>query len=169
MITIEVENGQVQAALRGLTAALYDMTPVMGRIADILRDNAEDRFAAQTAPDGSPWAPRSPVTILRYLASGEGFGGILHRTGRMRQTLGTDFGRDFAEVSSAAVQSAAMQFGMARGYAGTHEGTDRNGRKFRVQTPWGNIPARPFLGISDKDEADILALVARYMDDASAP
>lgn len=161
MITLTIDNGRVTARLQGLAGALDDMTPVMGRIADVLRDNSEDRFAAQVAPDGSPWAPRSPTTILRYQKSGEGFGGILHRTGRMRQTLGTDFGRNFAEVSSAAIQSAVMQFGAAKGAFGS---TSRG-----APIPWGTIPARPFLGVSQKDEDDILALVAGYAASATQP
>ncbi len=31
--------------------------------------------------------------------------------------------------------------------------------------PWGDIPARPFLGLSD-DEADVRDIVARYLVDA---
>ncbi len=50
---------------------------------------------------------------------------------------------------------AAMQFGMPRGYAGTM----KNGSPI----PWGDIPPRPYLGLSDSDADAVTAILRRYL------
>ena len=57
------------------------------------------------------------------------------------------------------VYAAAMQFGAAQGAFGR---TRRNG-----PIPWGNIPARPFLGISADDETNILGALAGWIERAA--
>jgi phage virion morphogenesis protein len=158
MINLEINDGGLLAAMARLEAGVTDMTPGMLRVADVLRDGAEDRGQRGVDPDGNAWAPRSPVTLARYLAgNGNGsFGGVLYKTGEMLTTLGTDYGPDFASVGSNAIQSAVMQFGAAQGAFGR---TSRNG-----PIPWGNIPARPFLGLSDDDRQGIILTIDEYLD-----
>lgn len=62
-------------------------------------------------------------------------------------SLHTRFGPDFLEFGSSAVQSTVMQFGASRGDFGTMA----NGSPI----PWGDIPARPFIGLSHDDEITI--------------
>ncbi|MCY1187589.1 Phage virion morphogenesis family protein [compost metagenome] len=50
---------------------------------------------------------------------------------------------------------AAMQFGMSKGYAGK----TRRG----ASIPWGDIPARPYLGLSAEDDVEILAIIEDYL------
>lgn len=47
------------------------------------------------------------------------------------------------------------QFGMTQGYAGS----TRRGSSI----PWGDIPGRPFLGISDSDSASILDIIVDHL------
>lgn len=53
------------------------------------------------------------------------------------------------------VYAAVMQGGAAQGAFGR---TSRGG-----PIPWGNIPARPFLGLSDSDRAGVLEIIAEYL------
>jgi phage gpG-like protein len=59
------------------------------------------------------------------------------------------------------VYAAAQQFGMKKGYAG------RNSKGRPI--PWGDIPARPFLGISDYDKATILDFIAMNLGEYIKP
>jgi phage gpG-like protein len=49
-----------------------------------------------------------------------------------------------------------MQFGAAQGEFGARIGKDKNGRDFFTTIPWGDIPARPFLGVGPDDENAII-------------
>jgi len=59
-------------------------------------------------------------------------------------------------VGTNLVYGAAHQFGMVKGYAGR----TRRG----APIPWGNIPPRPFLGLSADDETEIVRILRIYLD-----
>ncbi len=155
MIAITLKDEGVQRSLDRVGALLDDLTPVMNRIGEQLAESAMQRIDREVSPDGTPFAPRSPATLARYKRQGRGFGGILHRSGDMRSDIFHAYGRDFAEVGSNAVQSAVMQFGQPKGASGTNA----RGRPI----PWGDIPARPFLGISDDDRDAIGEIVGEWI------
>ena len=60
-----------------------------------------------------------------------------------------------------------MEVGSTRIYAGTHQfgaqrgayGTNTKG----APIPWGDIPARPFLGVSDADKKTILEIINKHL------
>ncbi len=55
------------------------------------------------------------------------------------------------EIGSPSIYAGTHQFGAAKGaFGSTSKG---------APIPWGDIPARPFLGLSDADEADIRDLI----------
>ena len=64
-------------------------------------------------------------------------------------------GRDQVEVGSPLIYAGTHQFGAARGAFGSTSGG--------APIPWGDIPARPFLGLSDDDEFEITELVASHL------
>jgi phage gpG-like protein len=64
-------------------------------------------------------------------------------------------------VGSPMIHAATMQFGAAQGAFGR---TSRGG-----PIPWGNIPARPFLGLSQTDRAGVLEIIAEYLAGAATP
>ncbi|MEQ3671482.1 MAG: phage virion morphogenesis protein [Pseudophaeobacter sp.] len=63
------------------------------------------------------------------------------------------------EYGSNAIQSAVMQFGAAKGAFGTAS----NGSSI----PWGNIPARPFIGISEEDETNLALELEEWLERAA--
>jgi phage virion morphogenesis protein len=156
MITIEIKNDQVTPALSNLADLFGDLTPLMGRLAQQLQTSTLDRFPTGRAPDGSVWAPKSPVTLARNPGYTRP---LIGRRGELSSTIGANWGADFAEISSARPQAAVLQFGAAQGAFGR---TKRGG-----PIPWGNIPARPFFGISAQDETDILEIVAEWFQAAA--
>ncbi len=160
MITIELRDDGVLAVLGRLDATLTDLSPVMNDIGQYLARSAKDRISAGVTPEGTPFAPRSEVTLARYAKLGRAYGGVLHYSGDMRENIFHTYGPDRAEVGSNAVQAAVMQFGQAKGASGT---TARGG-----PIPWGDIPARPFLGISEEDRSAIGDIVSEWLDEAAA-
>lgn len=170
MIEVNLNTDAITDALAGLMASLSDMTPIMNEIGAHLRDTTEDRFKTGKGPDGAAWAPRSPATLKRYAKLGLTPGKVpLTLTGAMSNAIFHSYGPTFAEVGSNAIQAAVMQFGAAQGQFGAFIGRDKLGRDHFHHLPWGDIPARPFIGISDQDEADILDIIAESLERAMQP
>ncbi len=150
MYTLEIDDKELTAQLDKLATLLADLSPVMQAIGEALIASTRDRLEEGISPDGTPFAPRSEATLKRYERSHESyFPTPLSRSGHMAsETMHTMFGPDFLYVGSSAIQSAVMQFGAERGAFGTM----KNGSPI----PWGNIPARPFIGLSEGDKEMIL-------------
>lgn len=150
MITITLDARNVLDALQQLSARTTDLRPALIEIGEKLASSTMARFASGTAPDGTPWQPNSPVTIRRYELAGQS--GKKPLVGATRN-LGTGIswqlrGNDAVEVGSAEPYAAMQQFG---------------GSKAAWPHLWGDIPARPYLGLSVEDERDILDIVAGYL------
>jgi len=161
MIKTEINDEQVLLALSKLGQQLTDMTEVFQVLGEALEDSTERRFDEGVSPEGIPWAPKSPATIAAYEARGYTvnfkplFGPNLDgrplRQSFFRQVTATEL-----EIGTNKVQAAVMQFGAAKGAFGT----DAKGNS----VPWGNIPARPFLGISTEDRDMITLTVEEWLD-----
>ena len=123
-----------------------DKAGVMNAIAEGLRTSTQERFRTGTAPDGSRWTPS--------MRAQTGKGNTLVDSGELK-----NFIRAKADASGAAV-------GTNKIYAATHQfGDERTIRAKKVYTPSVrvNIPARPFLGISDSDEEEIRELLEEVL------
>jgi len=155
MITIEIDDREIQAALRRLQQQIGDLTPVMQQIGEYLVQSTKDRFARGEAPDGTPWAPNSPVTLARK----KGNRPLIGESGRLSNEIYPRAGRDFVEVGSAPEYAAVQQSGARKGQFGK----TRRG----APIPWGDIPARPFLGLSDDDRREILDILADALREAA--
>lgn len=157
MIEITFNNDEFSPALQRLAAGLLDMTPVMRDIAEGWLENTKVRMLRGEQPDGEPFAPRSPVTLERYAAMGFRFGPVpLFKSGWMRKQLFYEAGPDSVRIGTNEPQSAVMQFGAKKGASGT------NARGQPI--PWGDIPARPFLGVSAEDETMIIADLEEWLE-----
>lgn len=152
MLTIQINDDRISTGLDAVGRLLADLTPVMDEIGAYLVETTKRRIEAGTTPGGAPFAPRSAATLERYALQGKKpQGGPLRLTDSMRRdSLHHSPGRDFVEWGSSALQSRVMQFGAAKGSLG-------------ARSPWGDIPARPFLGISDEDRAGILEIVEEWL------
>jgi phage virion morphogenesis protein len=158
VITIEINDPVVTAALDRLAAHLADMTPAMQEIGEALTASTQDRMAAGLQPDGASFAPRSAVTVARYEQQGLRYGNPLNQSGILRGGIFPQAEPDQVRVGSNAIQAAVMQFGAAQGAFGR---TARGG-----PIPWGDIPARPFLGLSDADRTNIGDIVSEWLERA---
>lgn len=164
MINVEFNDAEVQAALNNLAAGLTDMSKVMNEIGMFLVASTEKRFDGTEAPDGSQWAPRSPVTLAIYAREKAKFGPVLHKSGTLRQTIAHSYGPDEVTVGSNVLYAAVQQFGAAQGAFGASIGKDKKGRDHFHSIPFGNIPARPYIGVSDSDRTGILDIVGEWLE-----
>ncbi|NRB18320.1 MAG: phage virion morphogenesis protein [Rhodobacteraceae bacterium] len=159
MAAIVYNTDTLDPALAAVAAAIKDMSPVMEAIGELLLVSAQDRMRDGEQPDGSPFAPRSQTTLDRYAKLGLTFGAPLNVSGDMRNTLFYDAAPDSVEYGSNAIQAAVMQFGAAKGAFGKAS----NG----ASIPWGQIPARPFIGLSDDDQTNIVAELSEWLEEAA--
>jgi len=128
------------------------MSEVMGSIRELLYEQTMERFKEGVGPDGIPWAAKSKATIdAQFRKDGSTSTKPLYLHGFLSKNIGTNSGRDFAEVSSNFDQAAMMQFG---------------GTRAQFPNLWGNIPARPFFGMSPDNEQDIIATVMEALERA---
>jgi phage virion morphogenesis protein len=162
MITIDIEDDEIRAALAGALAQLENPAPLMAQIGEALLVSTRERFARGVDPDGSAWAQRSQATLDRYAAMKpprRPGPKPLTLSGYLQRSLFPFSAPDHAGIGAPAIYAAAMQFGAARGAFGS---TARG-----APIPWGAIPARPFLGLSAKDRQTILDLVAEALEAAT--
>lgn len=176
-ITIEIDAAAANGAVAELQRRLADMSVVMKQIGDLMVGSTKARFATSTAPDGTPWAPNSMVTYLRMIESragttlkrgkdagrlsAKGIGlavgkkPLIGRTKHLRDTIYPIVDPQSVRVGSPEIYAAVQQFGEAKGAAG------QDSRHHLI--PWGDIPPRPFIGMSVDDEESVLAIVQRYL------
>lgn len=165
MIIFEMEDAEVEAVLNRVTGVLADTTDMMNEIGDHLAASTEERFPTQKGPDGTPWAPRSATTLKNYARRGLKPGGILHLSGQLSGNIFHDYGADWTRIGSPEPYAAVQQFGAAQGQFGAQAGRTRPSAKrpksqdYFILLPWGNIPARPFLGISEEDRENVRNIV----------
>lgn len=140
-ITLEIQDGEVQAALTRLAGfAGPPLDLALRDVGEFLLIAHDQRFGAETSPDGEPWAALSPRYKRRKDRVRPGvrklvFDNFMHGTLRYQ------------------VDRAELLFGTDRPYGATQHFGDPN----------RNIPARPWLGLSVTDDAEVVAIVADHL------
>lgn len=160
MISLDFNAAPIFARLEHARAVLKDMSPVYDDIAEYMIEATRGRFRTGTGPDGKRWREKSPTTLAAYLARGDGNrpDPLIGPSRRLSTEIARLVTRDGVEIGSSLEYSAVMQHGARKGAFAT---TSRGG-----PIPWGDIPARVWLGISDEDERNILDIVDEHLADA---
>jgi phage virion morphogenesis protein len=160
MIKVEFNAAPVFAALKRAGDALEDLAPLHEEIGEYIVDATKRRFVEGKAPDGTAWAPKRPGTIARYEAQGDRgrTRPLIGPSGRLGREIAMLASSDAVEIGSSLEYSGVMQDGAAKGAFGTN----RAGRPI----PWGAIPARVWLGLSETNEREIVDMADDYVGDA---
>ncbi|MGB4828665.1 MAG: phage virion morphogenesis protein [Paracoccaceae bacterium] len=150
MIKITLSTDKVIAAFEELERRMEDFSPVMRDIGELLSRSTKERIGAGgPAPDGTPWAAKSEATYANYVRKREGVNRKpLTHTGELGRQIFPDSGVDWVEIGASPVYAAMMQFG---------------GSKAAFPHLWGDIPARPFMGLSPQDEENVVESVEYYL------
>lgn len=146
-LQVRLDDHQARALFDRLEAV--DRTAVMTEIGEHLVSTTVARFRAQSGPDGTPWLPsgRALSDTGRARERGKrGRGMTLIDQGHLRQSITYRASHDDVEVGSNLVYAAIHQFG---GDAGRGQSV--------------HLPARPFLGITGDDRAEIDDIVAAHI------
>lgn len=139
--SITIDDQAVNQALRDLQLATGNLTPVFQDIGEYLLYSHRERFERQVSPDGQHWAELNPT----YKAEKE------YNQDKILVLDGILMGGLHYQV-----EPNQLQFGTNEVYGATHQ----FGRED------ANISARPFLGVSDSDDGEILAIIYRHLQDA---
>lgn len=158
---------KLERKLRGLQN--LRLQPAAHQIGEALVSSTIRRFNEQKAPDGTPWQPLAASSVaprkkdftrsgrLRKRAERRLMNRkILIQTARLRNSIAFKVKGTSVAVGTNVVYAATHQFGAKAGNFGQ---TSRG-----QAIPFGDVPARPFLGISSDDQAEIDRILKRKLD-----
>lgn len=166
------------ATLRDVAQRLAEPLPLWDAVGLALEESTRQRFLDQREPGGSAWPPS-----LRARLEG---GITLTDSARLRDSITHNASNSGVEVGTNVLYAAIHQFGGtiraktekglfiqfgARGKtAKTRTGKTKSGKwRGEVRRPMQvTIPARPFLGIDDSDEARITEIATRWLEGSDA-
>lgn len=146
IIKVEIEDSQAQAMFARLLRAGVNMLPLFTEIGSALEDSTKGRFLTETDPDGNPWADLSPVTLERKRTSRK-----LYERGDLYDSVRFEAGAAYVDLIVGPTEYAATQ----------HYG--RLDNRF-FGGPLAPIPARPIVGISAADSAEIDEALSDFLE-----
>ena len=160
MITIEIDDAAILRTLDRVALAVTDLQPVLQDIGETMVETTRERFLTGTSPEGVAWAPKSEATLAHYarLPGKTDTRPLWGPSGDLHTYFAAQASATEVSWGTAVIYSAVMQFGAERGAFGT------NAKGSPI--PWGDIPARPFLGVSDEDRTSILSALNDWLTQA---
>ncbi|WNL39832.1 phage virion morphogenesis protein [Halomonas sp. PAMB 3232] len=143
-IKIDTDSGDVERAITEMLNRGQDLTAPMKSIGEEMVNRTQQRFRDKVTPDGTPWAPNSPVTEKR-----KGHDRILEGESK-----------ELAKQFSSSANSDGVEWGSLMVYAAMqHYG----GVKAEFPHLWGDIPRREFIGLNDDDGDEVMATLADHL------
>lgn len=143
-MAINVSSEAVERAIQELLNKGEDLTAPMKSIGEEMVNRTQQRFRDKEAPDGTPWKDNSPVTEKR-----KGHGRVLEgESNELSKQFSYSAASDSVEWGSLMVYAAMQNYG---------------GTKAEFPHLWGDIPGREFIGVSDDDEDEVLAILGDHL------
>src|SRR5690606_9029264 len=167
-IKVEFNDSNIRPALEALHDAIGNTEPVLRQIGEYLVGSTKERFRTTKAPDGSQWEANTDTTLDNYTNR---FKTSFTKTGRRSKAgrdrmankkPGTGETRQLQTQIFYNVSNGELQVGSPLIYAGaSHSGAKKG--QYGKGAPWGDVPAREFLGLSEADEREVMAIVQDYL------
>lgn len=144
-ISIDYDDSQIRQALDQLLEASGNLRPAMLEISEYLHERSRESFDNAQSPDGIPWAALNATTLKRKAKKGVPINLPLHGESlHLRDTIFPFASDDEAGISTGPATQK---------YAATHQfGDDKR-----------KIPARPYLGLSEIDEQEIVDIIGDHI------
>lgn len=156
-LEVEVADKAVHQAFTRLIGVMADTTPVMSAIGTGLVGSTHRRFITQTSPDGAAWAKLNPE-----YKKGKRNSRILTESGRLRDSITHRASRDAVTIGTNVIYAAPHQLGATiKPVSASHLWFRMGGNLIKAASV--TLPARPFLGISNDDEAMIAETVFGFV------
>jgi len=169
-IRVTATDKRAMEILQGVVGRMRDMTPAMKIIGEIGRTSIVRNFETEGRP--LKWPKHGPATEARRGPNAA----ILRESSRLMRSIHPVAYKDHVLIGTKTAYAAVHQFGARKGEFGTITAEIREhvrkvaGRQVKVrahtrrmQVPWGNIPARPFLMIQDEDWEEIRAALDAHI------
>lgn len=140
-VSIDYDDREVESFLRRIVEAGARPRGALDEIGVELSQRwGEPRFLSQSGPDGTPWAPLSAeYAAWKKAETASDLILVLH--GHLMDSI--------AHQTS----ERAVRIGTNRVYGATHQFGD----------PGRNIPARPFIGVSEADKDEIVEILEEHI------
>lgn len=145
-IEIKIDNKELNQVLDKLFEKTSNLRPLMKNIAGIMADAVEENFKQEGQPD--KWEELKKITVKVRTKKGYWPGKILQMRGELAASITNEYDEFSATVGSNKEYAAIHQFG---GQAGKNKKAD--------------IPARPYLNLTEKAESSILELSTKYLNE----
>lgn len=142
-ITITPVDEILVTRLREFVTNGGDTSPLMARLGEHFAASTQERFTTQTDPGGIPWKPLSQGYIKRKKKNQSL---VLTLNGYLRRY-----------IAPQVLSPSEVAWGSNRIYAAIHNmGGNGAGRN-------GSMPKRQFLGVSQQDNVEALAIVQDWL------
>ncbi|TGG92523.1 phage virion morphogenesis protein [Natronospirillum operosum] len=148
-VHIQVDTREVSQALERLVRFGRRPDAALKDVGEYMQRSVDDRFISQTDPDGQAWAPNTAATLLRKRNPK-----VLHESTILRGSIHYQVSGGELRQGTPMIYGAVQQLGAGKGDFGK---TSKGG-----PIPWGDIPARRFLGFSTGDRGEILRLLEEH-------
>ena len=134
----------------------YDISDMMEGVAQLMLRRTQQRFDRQVDPEGNPWAPLAPSTLVRRR---KGYAGKppLVRTGALRGAIAIIKGGTGSVFTNT---GAGFRIGVQNPDIAAYAAVQSRGSR--------HVPARPFLGVSDLDVRAVDGFIRRRVIQAEA-
>lgn len=142
-IEIKLDNKKVKEGLLELAQKTSNLRSLMKNIAGIMADSTEENFKEEGRPK---WKDLSEKTKTARRKTGHYPGQILQVSGQLAMSITTQYDDTSAVIGSNKVYAAIQQLG------------GQAGRNKKV-----NIPARPYLNLSEDDYKNILNKIIQFI------
>jgi len=175
-LSIEIDDKAALAMLVQLGQA--GTGDLMSRVGEYLERTTKDRFATQTAPDGTPWQALEEryrkrkkynadkvLTLNTYLGKGiryqvEGPYAVLVGSDRPYAAI-----HQFGGTIKMPARDATVRLHSVNGRLrfAKKSNTDATEKTVSIGAHEVNMPARPYLGVSAEDHAEVNAIVSDWI------
>jgi phage virion morphogenesis protein len=172
-LTIEVDGDDALKELAGYVERARNPRGMFENIGASLVTSTQHRFEEQHGPDGSPWPPS-----LRVIANG---GKTLVLSARLMRSITSQASARGVEVGTNVIYAAIHQLGgtiqQAARTAVLHFKTNKRTGRSRFAKPGKadrarkaeigarvvHMPARPYLGLDDDDQREIMNIAEDWL------
>jgi phage virion morphogenesis protein len=181
--SLEIDLSEVHESIAEKLARLGAMGPLMERIGALLLLSSQMRIeSTKKGPSGSAWAPLARATIRRRTKDGTIGGGTLRISGALVRSLNYNANdsqvvvsigssgksMDYARIHQlgGTIERSASQKTLYLGASGHRWVKKSQAQRTKVVDVGAytiTIPARPVLGLSEEDKADILEEVDSFL------
>ncbi|WP_275629815.1 phage virion morphogenesis protein [Pseudomonas sp. 273] len=181
--TLEYDVTRVMEALQSAVDLLRDPSQMFRDMGEYLAPEISLRFETQASPDGTPWQALSPAYLKRKRKNQDKIlvlNGYLKNSIRFQVSeneLAVGSNRTYAAIHhfggeiqiAARSQQAHFRYDAKTNEVGPHF-VNKSRANFSQWVTLGpytiKIPARPWLGTSDRDDDELLAIAHKHLDKA---